>query len=794
MRSFARVRYPALYPGIDLVFYGNQKQLEYDFVVAPGGDAKNIRLRFSGEDELRIDAKGDLVIRAGTAEIVQRAPVVYQEQHGTRQLIAGRYVKTGRHEVRFAVADYDRANTLYIDPVLAYSSFFGGNADNFAQAVAVDSAGSAYVTGYTNSTTFPTTPGALRPACSACATKEDVFVTKISATGVLMYSTYVGTENTTERGNGIAVDSAGNAYVTGWIDYPGTGETFPVVNGFTIDSTGDGAFLLKLNSTGSSLLYSTLLRNGSTTVGNGVAVEGSNAYVTGHILPTNDSFPLWPTSGTYSGRIGPAGSFDAFVVKINTSATGMASLVYATLLGGSNLDYGNAVAVNPAGEAHVTGETISSDFPATGGAAQATCGSNTFCDGGMRDAFVSKLNAAGTALLYSTFAGGENIDRGNAIAIDGSGSAYVAGVTFSPDFPVTNGALDTSCGTDGTCDVTLSDAFVFKLSSTGTSFNYSTFLGGESTETALAIAVDGDGYAYIAGDTDSANFPVTAAIQPAKAGTNTDAFTSLLDPTGAALLYSSYLGGDGGVSGGDKAFGLALDPAGDVWVVGQTDSADFPVKPGAMQLTHGGGGFDGFAVKIGDAVSVTSVLPTSGSTTGGTPVTVMGTGFMAGATVTFGGVAATAVSVVRPTTITVTAPAHALGAVNVVVTNLDGQVGTLPGAFNYITMPVLTFTNDPLQAGITPVKAIHWTELRTAVNTLRNRYALTSVSWAGGALSPGVTVSAGHLTELRTALADVYIAAARTVPTWHPATITGGSTVITAAQITELRSATRALW
>ncbi|MEO6258998.1 MAG: IPT/TIG domain-containing protein, partial [Thermoanaerobaculia bacterium] len=284
------------------------------------------------------------------------------------------------------------------------------------------------------------------------------------------------------------------------------------------------------------------------------------------------------------------------------------------------------------------------------------------------------------------------------------------------------------------------------------------------------------------------------AIQPAKAGTNTDAFTSLLDPTGAALLYSSFLGGDGGVSGGDRAFGLALDSAGDVWLAGQTDSANFPAKPGAFQITHGGGLFDGFVVKIGDAVSVTSVLPTSGSTAGGTAVTVTGTGFMSGATVTFGGVSATAVSVVSPTTITVSAPAHALGAVNVVVMNLDGQVGTLAGGFTYVTSPALTFTDDPLQAGVTRVKAVHLTELRTAVNTLRSRYALTNFSFTDPTLTANVTkVKAVHLTELRTALAQVYTAASRTVPTWNPGTITVGS-VITAAQLTELRTATRALW
>ena len=788
VQSFGKVRYPALYPGIDLVFYGNQKQLEYDFVVAPGGDPKNIRLRISGDDALRIDANGNLVIRAGSAEMVQRAPLVYQEHDGTRHLVAGRYVKTGRHEVRFAVGDYDRTRTLSIDPVLTYSSYFGGNNYNYAQAVAVDSAGSAYVTGYTASTNFPTTPGAYLTSCGDCGLSNYVFVTKISATGVLVYSTYVGTNNTQDKGYAIAVDSAGNAYVAGDTSYPGTGVSFPVVGGFNMTG-GGGAFLFKLNSTGSSLLYSTLMkRNG---IAYGVAVEGSNAYVVGSGT-LDSSFPLYPMQGTPT-FIGPIGgsilsSYDAFVLKIDTNQTGLASLVYYTIFGGTDLEEANGVAVNSAGEAYVTGATTSADFPTTSGAAQSSCGTAPNCNGRTRDVFVAKFNATGTGLVYSTFVGGSNREDGYAIAIDALGNAYVAGQTYSTDFP-TVGALKTTLGSFG------SDGFVFKLNSMGTGFVYSTFLGGASSDTARAIAVDSAFCAYVAGDTYSADFPTVNAIQPLKADTNTaDAFVSRLNPTGSALVYSSYLGGSGGSSPGDKAFGIALDSAGDYWVVGQTDSTDFPVKAGAIQLTHGGGQFDGFVVKIGDPLSVTSVLPTSGSTAGGTAVTVRGTGFMSGATVTFGGAAATALSVLSPTTITVSAPAHALGAVDIVVTSLDGRIGTLAGGFTYVTRPALTFTDDPLQSGITRVKAVHMTELRTAVNALRSRYALTNFSFTDGTLTPGVTVVKGvHLLELRTALAQVYTAASRTVPTWNPGAITLG-TVVTAAQITELRTATRALW
>lgn len=792
IRSFGRVRYRGLYPAIDLVFYGNQERLEYDFIVAPGGDPRDIRLRFSGQDGVRIDAQGNLVIRAGAEDIIQRAPVIYQEHNGTRRQIAGRYVRVNRHEFGFSVADYDRAGILYIDPVLTFSSFLGGSASSFAKAVAVDSAGSVYVTGYTAAPNFPTTTGVYGTACNFCASNSnDVFVTKISATGVLVYSTYVGSAgNTDDRGYGIAVDSSGNAYVTGETSYSGSGPAFPVVNGFTI-TPGAGAFLFKLNSTGSNLLYSTELLSGSTVVGFGVAVEGSNAYVAG-VTVAGNSFPLAPSANTYSNHLGGvASSYDAFIVKINTSAVGLTSLTWATRFGGYDLDYAYAVAVSSAGEAYVTGDTTSNDFPSTGGSAQPGCGSDSNCNNRERDAFVAKFNAAGNALVYSTFAGGSNRDSGYGIAVDTSGSAYVTGVTYSPNFPITQGTFDTTCGSNGQCD-TFSDAFALKLSPNGSSFVYSTFLGGGSDDAGQAIAVDGAGNAHVAGSSYSSNFPVSGdAIQPSRSGTTNDAFVSKLNAGGTALVYSSYLGGSASVSGGDQAFGIALDSAGDMWLAGQTDSSDFPVKPGAVQMTHGSGLLDAFVVKIGAALSLTSVIPSSGGTSGG-PARLTGTGFMFGAAVTFGGVAATGVSTVTPTTINATRPAHALGTVDVVVTSLDGRVATLPAAFTYVAN--LSFTDDPLQPQVTRVKAVHLTELRTAVNTLRTRFGLSAVTFPSGAIASGTVIKASHLTELRSALEPVYTAAGIAVPAWSPVTITAGATVITAAQISAVRSATRAMW
>ncbi|MCK9420083.1 MAG: SBBP repeat-containing protein [Nitrospirae bacterium] len=591
IQSYAKVRYEKLYPGIDLVFYGNQNQLEYDFVVAPGSDPKAIRLGFTGEDRLSIDTQGNLVIHTGTDRIVQKAPVVYQEVNGTRQQVAGSYVATGSHEVGFQVASYDAGKTLYIDPVFAFSSFLGGNGYDYAKAVAVDSSNNIYVTGYTNSTNFPSATG-------HAGSDYDVFVMKISAAGTVVYSTYVGDSNTQDKGYAIAVDSSGNAYVTGETDNPGSGATFPVVNGFTT-TPGDGAIVFKLNSAGSALLYSTILQSGSSALGYGIAVQGANAYVCGGGAINTSMFPNWPTAGTYSTHTGgTAGLYDAFMVKIDTAATGASSLKYATRYGGTGWEYAYSVAVDSSGNAYVTGETdINQTVP-------------------YRQVLVVKFDSAGSVVYASTI-GGSSDSYGYGIAVDSSGNAYVTGKTSASNFPTTTGAYQVAYAGAG-------DAFVAKLDTTGSTLLYSTFLGGaSSSDTGHGIALDSAGNAYVAGETDSSNFPTTVdAIQSARASSNTEAFVTALNSTGTALLYSSYLGGTGNVGGGDKAFGIALDGNEDVIVVGQTDSTDFPVSS-AFQSTHGGGLFDGFVAKI---TSSTTTTTGGGGTVGSGTTTTTGGG------------------------------------------------------------------------------------------------------------------------------------------------------------------------
>ena len=574
--SFEKVRYENLYPGIDLMFYGNQQQLEYDFVVAPGSDPNVIRLAFTGEDKLNIDEQGNMVIHSGKEKIVQKAPVVYQEINGTRQLVAGSYVMKGKHEVGFKVASYDAGKTLYIDPVFVFSSFFGGNDDNYAKAVAVDGSGNVYVTGYTESTTFPTTSGVYRTTCSLCSFNHpDVFVTKLSPAGAIVYSTYVGDNNTADKGYGIAVDSSGNAYVTGETYYPGSGTAFPIVNGFPFPFGGGGAIVFKLNSSGTALLYSTRLQSGSSTIGYGIAVEGSNAYVAGMTV-AGQNFPFWPDSGTYSGLIGNRGFYDAFIVKIDTTQSGLNSLSYATRFGYAGWDYFYAAAVDSSGNAYATGYTDNGNA------------------NNPREALVTKFSADGSAATYIATFGGSGDEYGYGIAVDSAGNAYVTGSTESSDFPVTAGAFQSAYGG-------MTDAFVSKLNPAGDTLLYSTYLGGSSSDKAYGIALDSAGQAYIAGDTGSPNFPVTAdAMQAARNGPHGDAFVTVLNSTGTApLAYSSYLGGSGNVAGGDKAYGIAVDGSGNIIVVGQTDSADFPLQ-NAFQTTHSGGLFDGFVAKIRD--------------------------------------------------------------------------------------------------------------------------------------------------------------------------------------------------
>src|SRR5208283_2947007 len=413
--TYAKVKYQGVYPGVDLVCHSNQGQLEYDFVVAPSMDPKAIRLQFRGAGELRVDRKGDLLLGSGIKEVRFEKPMVYQELAGKKKPVEGSYLLASADQIGFRLGDYDHSQPLVIDPVLSYSTYLGGDAAE-GYAIAVDTAGDAYVTGSAGFTNFPTANG-LQPALGG-PNATNAFITKFNSHGsALVYSTYLGGSNL-DTGYGIAVDTAGNAYVTGVT----SSANFPTVNALQATLAGsENAFITKINASGSALIYSTYLGGSGYDAGMGIAVDASgNVYVTGNTSSTN-----FPKVNALQSTL--AGNYNGFVTKFN--ATGSA-LIYSTYLGGSGGDQGNGIAVDASGNAYVTGITSSFDFPTVNALQSAYAGTY--------DPFVTEINANGSALIYSTYLGGSNRDFGLGIAADPSGNAYVTGNTSSTNFPTAN--------------------------------------------------------------------------------------------------------------------------------------------------------------------------------------------------------------------------------------------------------------------------------------------------------------------------------------------------------------------
>ncbi|HEX3746610.1 MAG TPA: SBBP repeat-containing protein [Bryobacteraceae bacterium] len=548
--NYGRVRYADVYPGIDLVYYGHDEDLEYDWIVSPGADPQRIRLTFEGADRLRVDKQGDMVVKQGKMEYRHRKPSIYQEVAGKRVAVAGTWMVRGE-EASFRLGSYDREQALVIDPVLMFSTYLGGSNLDYAYATAVDLHGNTYITGNTGSADFPVA-NALQSALHGVT---DAFVTKINANGTArIYTTFLGGGGP-DQGNGIAVDTQGNAYVTGdagSFDFPTAG---------AIQSTWGGsgdAFVSKLSPSG-SLVYSTYIGGSAIDSGRAIALDpAGNAYVTGVTFSAN-----FPTVHPFQAAKGL--QQDAFVAKINPAGT---AWVYSTYLGGNQVDEGYGIAADAAGNAYITGYTASTDFPL-----QSPFQSSNLAT---VDAFVTKLNPAGSALVYSTYLGGSDQDYGTAIAVDSSGSAYVTGAVRSPDFPLVN-PIQAKLGSHA-----VDDAFVAKFNPAGSALIYSTYLGGASEDEAYALAIDQTGDAYVTGRTNSSDFPLANAIQPTRFAF--DMFVTELDPSGSVLLFSTFVGGNGSESGQ----GIAVDRLGNIHVAGQTTSADFPVV-NALQSANGGG-------------------------------------------------------------------------------------------------------------------------------------------------------------------------------------------------------------
>ncbi|HEV2177664.1 MAG TPA: SBBP repeat-containing protein [Terriglobia bacterium] len=611
--TFARVQYSNVYPGVSLIYYGNQRRLEYDFVVAPGADPGAIALKFETQDlkvksrksKVEIDPDGTLLVRAGSGDVLFHKPVVYQPSRippagrsfsvgagpnpESRIPVDGQFLLSGDRVV-FKIGSYDRNRPLVIDPTLTYSTYLGGSSDDFGNAVAV-SGGETYITGQTASTNFPiVTPE--QSACGGCGFGlTDAFVTKLNAGGTaIVYSTYLG-GSSSDVGAGIAVDSVGNAYIAGTT----FSTDFPLMNPFQDVAGGiEDAFVTKLDAAGSSLVYSTYLGGALIDEAFGIALDPTAkcspagtcaAYVTGGTQSTN--FPtLDPFQATLSGN------FDAFVTKLSGAGN---TLVYSTYLGGTAEDKGFGIAVDSSSNAYVTGHTFSNNFP--------TMKAFQSAFGGVIDGFVTKLSFASSKLTlgFSTYLGGSASDEGFGIALDSSANIYVAGETHSVNFPTTSGAFQTVFGGGA------SDAFVSKFKPDGSALIYSTYLGGSGQDQAQAIAVDSTGKANVAGFTSSGtsgtptaagSFPTANPIQASGYAGNQDAFVARLVPSGCGLGFATYLGG----KSTDQANGLALDSAGDAFITGFTFSNDFPVSKSPVQGVTGGGN-DAFVSEVSAATA-----------------------------------------------------------------------------------------------------------------------------------------------------------------------------------------------
>ncbi len=565
---YGRVRLEEVYPGIDLIYYGNRRDLEYDFVVHPGADPGRIRMEFEGGGPARLDAEGNLAVPAPAGEIRQQRPQIYQRVAGARRQVAGGYRLDASGRVGFRLGTWDRSKTLVIDPVLVYSTFVGGSAFEEGNQIAVDASGNVYLTGETDSFSFPVTSGSYR---SFSVGGTEAFVAKLNPEGTrVVYATYFGGfEN--EAGRAIAVDGAGAAYVTGWTR---SRPVFPVTFEALQRTFGGGdqdAFVMKLSPGGGSLTYATYLGGGGIDSGLGIAVDAAgNAYVTGLTESTN--FPV--TAGVVQPAYG-GGDLEAFAAKLDPTG---AALLYGTYLGGRDLDAGFAIAVDAAGSAYVAGDTYSNDFPVTPGAFQTRSGPAF-------DAFLAKLDPAAGALVYSTYLGGSQNSRALGVAVDSRGRAFVTGWTLAPDFPTTPGAFQTRHAGDR-------EAFVTKLDPAGSAPIYSTYLGGSLADAGRAIAVDAEGNAFVAGSTSSPDFPITGGAVQGQAGRQ-DAFLAMIRAAGNRLLEATLLGGQLD----DYAAGVAVDAKGMVYLTGGANSRDFPATTGSLRTAQAGGA-DGFAVKF----------------------------------------------------------------------------------------------------------------------------------------------------------------------------------------------------
>jgi uncharacterized protein (TIGR03437 family) len=679
--TFGRVRFPSVYPNIDVVYHGSGGEIENDFIVRPGGDPQAIRIRFSGADSTVIETDGSLTIHADQRALNWNKPVLYQVgAHGTRSNVEGRFKITSDGAIGFEVGVYDIHRSLIIDPPLTYATYFGSPDTEAAARVVADDSGNAYIIGGTDDEGFPSTPGAY---VKGSGVQGNVLVAKVSADGKsLLFETHIGGSNG-DIGYGIALDAVGNIYLTGITasaDYPITS----AANNLTTNNLTDplNCFVTELNSAGSAAIYSAVFGGSSADGCASIGVDSAgNTYVVGATastdLPTSNAIqPSLP-----SPLFGTA-SIAAFIAKL---PPGGGKLSYSTYYGGTGENVATSLAVDSSGNAYFTGFTTSSSFPTTSGVFQTTYGgsggqtNSSFTTG---DAFVVKLNPSGQK-IYSTFLGGSKDDIGASIAIDSQGDAYIGGATLSANFPTQNPFQKSYAGAGGSPYAAGGDGFIAELNPAASQLLFSSYIGGPQDDRVLGVALDSSNNIYLAGHTLSTLFPTAGQqAQSGYAGDTSgvfktgDAFVAEVSGTSHTLTFSTFLGG----AAGDWAGGVAVDGLGGIIIAGGTSSSNFPTTTGSYQTQYAGADNymagvpvgDAFIARFGGSVAAVSIAGISNA------ASYVGGGVAPGEAVLIAG------SGIGPATLT-TAQLTASGSVSSNVSNTQFTFNGVPAPIVYVS-------------------------------------------------------------------------------------------------------------
>jgi hypothetical protein len=651
--QYGRVEYHDVYPGIDMAYYGTNEHLEYDFILGPHADPRRIRLAVNGADRIRIDDAGDLVITVGSAEIRERRPLIYQQTASGQSVVRGRYVALEGNQIGFTLEKYDPGKALVIDPVLVFSTYFGGSSADYGNGIAVDSDGNSYIAGQTGSANLTGTdigdPGFTGSDTAA-------FVAKVSPSGALLSTTIIAGANDAAEAGAVALDTDGNIYLCGYT----SSASFPTLNPIMTYQGGGDVFVLELNNAGNALVYSTYLGGGGLDYGDGIAVDSKGNTLVGGAT-TSANFPA-----VNAAQTNLAGGYNPWAAKI---APGGSKLVYSTYWGGSDTDYANGLAIDSSGDLILFGDESSMNFPVVHAFQPNYCALASGTEVSTVHGWVAEFSPAGVP-IYSTYICGTvtyytvngtsypTFDAVRGGTVDTAGNAVITGTTASLSFPTMNPVQADFGGG-------LNSAFLTKISPTG-SLLYSTYLGGSANTSGNDVAVDPQDDIFVVGQTSS-GLPTVNPTQNVYGGGGSDAFLMKLNPTGSAILFSTYIGGNGA----DSAIFLGVDGVGDAYVTGSTNSTNFPTAS-PMQANYGGGADDAFLTVIQTKIMPTvSVTPPTSSIAEGKSLTIT-------ITVSGGGGNPTPTGTVTLSSGSYTSAATALsgGIANIVIPPVSLAVGT----------------------------------------------------------------------------------------------------------------------